>query len=82
MIAAKNKDANKAEAPSSRPAAQPADAAEKPFNPVWGRLAMRVQAKLAVSAPDDPYEREADRVADQVMRMPASVQRTCSACAH
>jgi hypothetical protein len=25
---------------------------------------------LTVSRPDDPYEREADRVADQVMRMP------------
>ena len=28
-----------------------------------------VQAKLTVGAPDDEYEREADRVADQVMRM-------------
>ncbi len=31
----------------------------------------RVQAKLTVGAPDDAYEREADRVADRVMRMPA-----------
>ena len=30
-----------------------------------------LQAKLAISQPDDPYEREADRVADTVMRMPA-----------
>ncbi len=30
-----------------------------------------VQTKLAVSQPDDPYEREADQVARQVMRMPA-----------
>src|SRR5262245_43848951 len=29
-----------------------------------------LQAKLTVSHPDDPYEREADRVADTVMRMP------------
>jgi hypothetical protein len=29
-----------------------------------------VQAKLAVGEPDDEYEREADRVADTVMRMP------------
>ena len=29
-----------------------------------------IQPKLTVSEPDDPYEREADRVADQVMRMP------------
>jgi uncharacterized protein DUF4157 len=28
-----------------------------------------IQPKLTVSHPDDPYEREADRVADQVMRM-------------
>ena len=29
-----------------------------------------LQAKLTVSQPDDAYEREADRVADEVMRMP------------
>lgn len=34
----------------------------------------RIQAKLTVNAPGDEYEREADRVAEQVMRMPA-VQR-------
>jgi hypothetical protein len=30
-----------------------------------------IQAKLTVNAPGDEYEREADRVAEQVMRMPA-----------
>jgi len=30
-----------------------------------------LQAKLNVSTPDDPHEREADKVADNVMRMPA-----------
>jgi Domain of unknown function (DUF4157) len=43
-------------------------------NPLWQSLAMRsgiVQLKLTVSQADDRYEREADRVADQVMRMPA-----------
>jgi hypothetical protein len=30
-----------------------------------------VQAKFRVGAPDDTYEREADAVADRVMRMPA-----------
>jgi hypothetical protein len=30
-----------------------------------------VQAKLRVGSPDDAYEREADAVADRVMRMPA-----------
>jgi len=52
-----------------------------------------VQAKLRASTPDDAPEREADRVADQVMRMPAEgmgalrfsdaqavVQRKCPAC--
>ncbi|HSJ56102.1 MAG TPA: DUF4157 domain-containing protein [Anaerolineae bacterium] len=35
-----------------------------------------VQAKLRVSQPGDPFEREADRVAEQVMRMPEpGVQR-------
>lgn len=29
-----------------------------------------IQTKLKVSRPDDPYEKEADQVADQVMRMP------------
>jgi len=41
-----------------------------------------LQAKLPVSQPGDPYEQEADRVADQVMRMPApALQRSCTACA-
>jgi hypothetical protein len=54
-----------------------------------------VQSKLAVNKPGDVYEREADRVADQVMRMPApsrsaaalvpmgagsEVQRKCAEC--
>src|SRR6185436_1642358 len=34
----------------------------------------RIQAKLSVSQPTDEYEREADRVADQVMRMPEQTQ--------
>jgi hypothetical protein len=52
-----------------------------------------IQAKLQVSQPGDPQEREADRVADDVMRMPEPVatltaasggvgtlQRKCAAC--
>jgi len=40
------------------------------------------QTKLAVSQPGDMYEQEADRVAEQVMRMPApSLQRSCTSCA-
>jgi len=42
-----------------------------------------IQTKLTVNHPGDPFEQEADRVADQVMRMSAPVplvQRPCSAC--
>ena len=51
---------------------------------------LRLQAKLAIGAVNDPLEREADRVADQVMRMPApelslaaappQLSRKCAAC--
>jgi len=43
-----------------------------------------VQAKLHVSESNDPYEQEVDRIADQVMRMPApdaSRQAPCAGCA-
>ena len=33
----------------------------------------QIQAKLTISQPDDKYEQEADRVADEVMRMPEPV---------
>ena len=40
-----------------------------------------VQAQLKVNVPGDAYEQEADRVADQVMRMPEpAAQRKCAAC--
>ncbi|MCZ7356843.1 MAG: hypothetical protein O8C66_14255 [Candidatus Methanoperedens sp.] len=48
-----------------------------------------LQAKLRIGAPGDVYEREADRVADAVMRMPQpqavssgtpSIQRACPKC--
>ncbi|HEX9803803.1 MAG TPA: DUF4157 domain-containing protein [Gammaproteobacteria bacterium] len=55
-----------------------------------------IQAKLSISQPGDPYEREADRVAEKVMRMPEPttpgrlgiprqahgrrIQRVCSEC--
>ena len=47
-----------------------------------------IQTKLGVSEPGDVYEHEADRVADEVMRMPLplarapAIQRKCSACGH
>lgn len=40
-----------------------------------------LQAKLRISQPDDIYEQEADRVAEQIMRMPdPALQRRCSKC--
>src|SRR4051812_27914976 len=43
---------------------------------------LTVQSKLTVGAPDDPYEQEADAMADKVMRMPEQsfVQRQCDTC--
>lgn len=40
---------------------------------------LRIQPKLTVGAPDDLYEKEADAVADRVMRMPEQtyIQREC-----
>lgn len=54
-----------------------------------GDLRRTLQAKLTVSAPQDAFEQEADRVADQVMRMPdtqtvarssVQIQRVCDKC--
>jgi hypothetical protein len=48
-----------------------------------GASGLAIQAKLTVGAPDDAFEREADRIADHVMRMPvgsATIQRACAAC--
>jgi hypothetical protein len=41
-----------------------------PFGGACHTCPTRVQAKLEVGRPNDEYEREADRVAEQVMRMP------------
>jgi hypothetical protein len=38
--------------------------------PIHAPATAAIQAKLAVNTPGDQYEQEADRVADQVMRMP------------
>ena len=39
-----------------------------------------LQAKLSVSHPDDPYEQEADGVADQIMRVPEPQSQRACAC--
>jgi len=68
---------------------------ERPGNQAVQSLlrANAVQAKLTLSQPGDPFEREADSVADAVMRMPEGAapaissvidsgpQRKCAACA-
>jgi hypothetical protein len=38
--------------------------------PLHDKAAVKIQPKLAVNAPGDIYEEEADRVSEQVMRMP------------
>jgi hypothetical protein len=40
------------------------------------------QAKLTINEPGDPYEQEADRVAEQVMRMPEPAIRLQRKCGH
>lgn len=62
-------------APDSKPAAK--------LNPIWQQLATQaaaVRPKLAVSRPDDPDEREADRVSEQMMRMPEPQLRRACVC--
>src|SRR6266478_8949721 len=40
-----------------------------------------IQPKLAISQPDDVHEQEADRIAEEIMRMPeAALHRTCGGC--
>ncbi len=42
---------------------------------------IRIQTKLRINTPRDRYEQEAERVAEQVMRMPAkTIQRKCEKC--
>ena len=70
--------AGRAPAPARAPRPQ-ADALEAPGRfghdfgrvAVHGRTAPRMQARLAVSAPGDAHEREAEQVAGRVMRMAA-----------
>jgi outer membrane protein OmpA-like peptidoglycan-associated protein len=46
--------------------------------PVHAKAPVKIQAKLAVSTPGDTSEEEADRVSEQVMRMPApQFEGTC-----
>ena len=48
--------------------------------PIHPKAPTTIQQELTVSTPGDQYEREADRVADQVMRMPEPQLQRTSAC--
>jgi hypothetical protein len=70
--------------PAQPAAATPASLGRTPFGTGREANAQRrgaprtIQAKLAVNAPDDRFEREADQHAEQVMRTPAPrLQRQC-----
>ncbi|WP_295433346.1 DUF4157 domain-containing protein [uncultured Thiodictyon sp.] len=98
MISLASKEGTKAKtqtAASTKPA--PASPAQAATNPVWTRLALAgVRPKLAVGAPDDPLEHEADALAERVLRIPylsaaarqaampslraLTLQRKCVAC--
>ena len=43
---------------------------KSPVNPVWRQVALGIQRKLEVGRADDPQEKEADEVAQRVMRKP------------
>lgn len=47
--------------------------------PVHSKAPVKLQAKLTVNTPGDIYEQEADRISEQVMRMPEpQLQRACA----
>jgi len=83
MLVTKSKEPTKNK--SETKAKEKSDHQQQPDpNPVWNTLATSfaprfgshagapppIQPKLTISQPNDPYEQEADRVTDQVMRMP------------
>ena len=81
---------------SGQPTPTPPPSDPTPVSHSFGRVSVRpIQAKLKIGQPNDKYEQEADRVAEQVMRMPDPrspaaaitrpvrypvVQRMCSDC--
>jgi hypothetical protein len=70
----KNKSESSADAKPKRAEPTTASKGVPVQNPVWHSLALNsvgVHPKLAVSQPDDPDERDADRVAERVLRMTA-----------
>jgi hypothetical protein len=59
--------------PAQQPARPARAAQETALNPLWARLAVGVQPKLAVSTPGDTFEQEADEVAEQVLQAPPAM---------
>jgi hypothetical protein len=53
-----------------------------PFGGAWHACPTRVQTKLAVGAPDDEFEREADRMAEEITRTTETpvARRKCGRC--
>ena len=80
MFAGSTHSPTKAPAPLKVARADGATQKQQENNPVWQSLALgslRVQPKLSISQPGDADEREADQIADRVMRM-ATPQSACS----
>ena len=71
MFAKPSHKKTKAPAQAKLKAKAPAGMASPEQNPLWQSLALHapVQPKFAMGQPNDPDEREADRVAEQVLRM-------------
>ena len=53
-----------------------------PFGGACHTCPLKVQSKLKIGQPNDKYEQEADRIAEQVIKMPESQiqKKTCSSC--
>ena len=84
MLAAAQSRSRSDSSPAHR-AEQRTDGASRTIqrtNPLWAGFALAGGAPVTVSRPDDPSERQAERIAEQITRSPVSqVQRSCAACA-
>jgi hypothetical protein len=69
-------------APKTEPVKTSAEKKPLPEKKKDNETNLCLQTKLTVGAPDDPFEKEADSVADSIMRMPQQnfAQRKCTEC--
>ena len=97
LITTKNQDAKQRDVESSLQPRNSPRVSLRPLHQIQQALGNRafgqfIQAKLKISQPGDAYEQEADRVADEILRMqdpqmsnlappPEQLQRACSTCA-